>query len=86
MKNHTAIHDFGELMYGNEISWKFSYMKDICDGFIWISLWSATVFKEPSIVKIFLLLGHGVYETNLWEELVIWSVALESLTLKPRKE
>ena len=51
----------------------------IGNGFIWISPWPATVVREPPVVEIFLLLGHGVYETNLWEELVIWSVAFETL-------
>lgn len=39
----------------------------------------ATVVNEPSAVAIFLLLGHGEYVRKWFGELVIWSVAPESI-------
>ena len=57
----------------------------ISDGPSLTSPTPATVVKEPSAVAIFLLLGHGKYVKKPFSELVIWSVAPESMTQKLKK-
>ena len=49
------------------------------EGFTLTTPWPTIVTKDPSAIVIFLLLGHGIYVLNFFNECVIWSITLESM-------